>query len=70
MRHLSRDRRQTINGHARTTAEIIREACHEVQWPVLYAIAIIITAYMPIFTLAARRRPLVSAYGPDCRSNT
>ena len=31
--------------------EIIREACHEVQRPVFYAIAIIITAYMPIFTL-------------------
>jgi cobalt-zinc-cadmium resistance protein CzcA len=32
-----------------TTA--IREASHEVQRPVFYAIAIIITAYMPIFTL-------------------
>jgi cobalt-zinc-cadmium resistance protein CzcA len=32
-------------------AEIIREACHEVQRPVFYAIAIIITAYLPIFTL-------------------
>ena len=31
--------------------ESIREACHEVQRPVFYAIAIIITAYMPIFTL-------------------
>ena len=31
--------------------EIIREAVHEVQRPVFYAIAIIITAYMPIFTL-------------------
>jgi multidrug efflux pump subunit AcrB len=30
---------------------MIREACHEVQRPVFYAIAIIITAYMPIFTL-------------------
>ena len=29
----------------------IREACHEVQRPVFYAIAIIITAYLPIFTL-------------------
>jgi cobalt-zinc-cadmium resistance protein CzcA len=35
----------------KTTAEVIREACHEVQRPVFYAIAIIITAYMPIFTL-------------------
>jgi heavy metal efflux system protein len=32
-------------------SEMIREACHEVQRPVFYAIAIIITAYMPIFTL-------------------
>jgi heavy metal efflux system protein len=31
--------------------ETIREASHEVQRPVFYAIAIIITAYMPIFTL-------------------
>ena len=30
---------------------MIREACHEVQRPVFYAIAIIITAYLPIFTL-------------------
>ena len=50
MRHLSHDRR-TLNGHVKTTSEIIREACHEVQRPVFYAIAIIITAYMPIFTL-------------------
>src|ERR1700680_1862426 len=49
MRHLSR--RQTNNGPVKTTGEIIREACHEVQRPVFYAIAIIITAYMPIFTL-------------------
>jgi heavy metal efflux system protein len=32
-------------------AQMIREAAHEVQRPVFYAIAIIITAYMPIFTL-------------------
>ena len=50
IRHLSKDRRGA-NGSAKTTAEIIREACHEVQRPVFYAIAIIITAYMPIFTL-------------------
>jgi cobalt-zinc-cadmium resistance protein CzcA len=36
---------------AKTPAEMIREACHEVQRPVFFAIAIIITAYMPIFTL-------------------
>jgi cobalt-zinc-cadmium resistance protein CzcA len=35
----------------RTPAQAIRDACHEVQRPVFYAIAIIITAYMPIFTL-------------------
>jgi heavy metal efflux system protein len=35
----------------KSPAEAIREACHEVQRPVFYAIAIIITAYMPIFTL-------------------
>jgi heavy metal efflux system protein len=33
------------------TLERIREAAHEVQRPVFYAIAIIITAYLPIFTL-------------------
>ena len=31
--------------------EIIRDAAFEVQRPVFYAIAIIITAYLPIFTL-------------------
>ena len=49
MRHLTH--RREGHGPARTTAEIIREACHEVQRPVFYAIAIIITAYLPIFTL-------------------
>jgi cobalt-zinc-cadmium resistance protein CzcA len=34
-----------------TPAQAIRDACYEVQRPVFYAIAIIITAYMPIFTL-------------------
>jgi cobalt-zinc-cadmium resistance protein CzcA len=51
IRHLSRSRRQAANGNQKTIAELIREACHEVQRPVFYAIAIIITAYMPIFTL-------------------
>ena len=32
-------------------ATLIRRAAHEVQRPVFYAIAIIITAYLPIFTL-------------------
>jgi heavy metal efflux system protein len=35
----------------KSSAQAIREAAHEVQRPVFYAIAIIITAYMPIFTL-------------------
>ena len=34
-----------------TPMEQIREAAHEVQRPVFYAIAIIITTYLPIFTL-------------------
>ena len=38
------------NGIA-TPTEKISEAAHEVQRPVFYAIAIIITAYLPIFTL-------------------
>jgi cobalt-zinc-cadmium resistance protein CzcA len=36
---------------AKTPFERIRAAAHEVQRPVFYAIAIIITAYLPIFTL-------------------
>jgi cobalt-zinc-cadmium resistance protein CzcA len=48
VRHLSR---RNASSAPQTTAEAIREACHEVQRPVFYAIAIIITAYMPIFTL-------------------
>jgi len=51
IRHLSPSRRQALAGRPKTTAEVIREACHEVQRPVFYAIAIIITAYLPIFTL-------------------
>jgi cobalt-zinc-cadmium resistance protein CzcA len=49
-RHLSH-RRSEGEGPQKTAAEMIREACHEVQRPVFYAIAIIITAYLPIFTL-------------------
>ncbi|HTC63203.1 MAG TPA: CusA/CzcA family heavy metal efflux RND transporter [Candidatus Saccharimonadales bacterium] len=45
-RHLNRPERDH-----RTPMDRIREAVHEVQRPVFYAIAIIITAYMPIFTL-------------------
>jgi cobalt-zinc-cadmium resistance protein CzcA len=39
------------NGNGKTPNEKISEASHEVQRPVFYAIAIIITAYLPIFTL-------------------
>jgi len=46
VRHLSHGKRQDM-----TAMEQIREAAHEVQRPVFYAIAIIITAYLPIFTL-------------------
>jgi cobalt-zinc-cadmium resistance protein CzcA len=48
VRHLSN--RQ--NGDAsKPTLEVIRDAAHEIQRPVFYAIAIIITAYLPVFTL-------------------
>jgi heavy metal efflux system protein len=45
-RHLNRPEQDR-----QTPLERIREAAHEVQRPVFYAIAIIITAYLPIFTL-------------------
>jgi cobalt-zinc-cadmium resistance protein CzcA len=51
IRHLSHTKSDTVAGRPKTTGEMIREACHEVQRPVFYAIAIIITAYLPIFTL-------------------
>ncbi len=51
VRHLSYGGRQTQSERVKTVGEMIREACHEVQRPVFYAIAIIITAYLPIFTL-------------------
>src|SRR6202046_3621024 len=51
IRHLSHMRTGASSGPPKTIAEVIREACHEVQRPVFYAIAIIITAYLPIFTL-------------------
>jgi cobalt-zinc-cadmium resistance protein CzcA len=64
MRHLSR-KCNSSNGNGteangrtignltmpRSITTVIRDACHEVQRPVFFAIAIIITAYMPIFTL-------------------
>jgi cobalt-zinc-cadmium resistance protein CzcA len=48
VRHLNRP-----NHTDQTPMEKIREAAHEVQRPVFYAIGIIITAYLPIFTLQA-----------------
>ena len=48
VRHMSH--RKNGNG-VKTIGETIREAAHEVQRPVFYAIGIIITAYLPIFTL-------------------
>src|SRR6266436_5494574 len=49
VRHMNR--RQAGIEPPKTVAETIREAAHEVQRPVFYAITIIITAYLPIFTL-------------------
>src|SRR5580658_5674730 len=46
VRHLGRGNRE-----GKTPKQQIFEAAHEVQRPVFYAIAIIITAYLPIFTL-------------------
>jgi cobalt-zinc-cadmium resistance protein CzcA len=46
VRHLGRR-----DDHTRSPRQKIFDAAHEVQRPVFYAIAIIITAYLPIFTL-------------------
>ncbi len=46
VRHLSHNRNKNL-----TVNEQIRQAAHEVQRPVFFAIGIIITAYLPIFTL-------------------
>jgi heavy metal efflux system protein len=46
VRHIGRPEAATLSISSR-----IRAAAHEVQRPVFYAIAIIITAYLPIFTL-------------------
>ena len=56
MRHLGHGRNGSsdtgrITMRIKSPVEMIRDAAHEVQRPVFYAIAIIITAYMPIFTL-------------------
>ena len=62
VRHLNRQ-----DDAPRTLLERIREAAHEVQRPVFYAIAIIITAYLPIFTLQRVEGKLVQADGVDRR---
>ncbi|HWZ50902.1 MAG TPA: CusA/CzcA family heavy metal efflux RND transporter [Granulicella sp.] len=49
VRHLNRP---DPNG-VQSPQDKIREAAHEIQRPVFYAIGIIITAYLPIFTLQA-----------------
>jgi len=46
VRHLGHEERVT-----KSVRDRIRDAAHEVQRPVFYAITIIITAYLPIFTL-------------------
>jgi cobalt-zinc-cadmium resistance protein CzcA len=63
MRHLSHHRSDStpeagrmpeagrITMSRKTPVEMIRDAAHEVQRPVFFAVGIIITAYMPIFTL-------------------
>ena len=48
VRHLTHSRRANM-----TPAQQIREATHEVQRPVFFARGMIITAYLPIFTLQA-----------------
>jgi cobalt-zinc-cadmium resistance protein CzcA len=48
VRHLSLRQDES---DSKTTLQTIGRATHEVQRPVFYAIAIIITAYLPIFTL-------------------
>ena len=57
MRHLSHQGKNIspeagrITMSMKTPIAMIRDAAHEVQRPVFFAIGIIITAYMPIFTL-------------------
>jgi len=46
VRHMSNPER-----NYKTTLERVADAAHEVQRPVFFAIAVIITAYLPIFTL-------------------
>ena len=65
VRRINKRRNRNGSGDSQTIAEVIREAAHEVQRPVFYAIAIIITAYLPIFTLQRSRGALVPTNGLD-----
>jgi heavy metal efflux system protein len=49
VRHLNRPNQNGVE----SIQDKIRDAAHEIQRPVFYAIGIIITAYLPIFTLQA-----------------
>src|ERR1700737_4571948 len=50
--NIVRHMHQRQNGdESKSIHEVIRDAAHEVQRPVFYAIGIIITAYLPVFTL-------------------
>jgi cobalt-zinc-cadmium resistance protein CzcA len=55
LRHVTQDDSASdtegSGGSGRSVTQRIADAAHEVQRPVFYAIAIIITAYLPIFTL-------------------
>ena len=53
LRHIGRPQEDVPKTTPQSIMERIREAAHEVQRPVFYAIGIIITAYLPIFTLQA-----------------
>jgi cobalt-zinc-cadmium resistance protein CzcA len=48
VRHIHQRENEDVT---RPILEVVRDAAHEVQRPVFYAIAIIITAYLPVFTL-------------------
>ena len=61
LRHLVSDRRRRNRFMQR-----IRAAAHEVQRPVFYAITIIVTAYLPIFTLQQVEGQAIPADGLDC----
>jgi hypothetical protein len=53
------------NPEKKSVADRIRAAAHEVQRPVFYSITIIITAYLPIFTLQRVEGRLVPPHGLD-----